>query len=231
MNFRRILTTSVMCAPMLFAIASPASATILLNGGFDDTTVAQAGVGLVYPYVNLDYAYPGGPGGIGTSGNWTYVDGSGLVSYPPTGNPYFQGPAPLSLNQYAFLQNQGSFSQTFNSAAGASTVDWYDAGRQSGGHGSQTYQVYLNNGLLGTYSTTDSQDWRHQSVLATLTAGSNTLRFVGLVDTGDQTAFLENVAIAAPAPELSTWAMLILGFAGVGFMAHRRKNKLPSYVA
>ncbi|MES2193446.1 MAG: PEPxxWA-CTERM sorting domain-containing protein [Pseudomonadota bacterium] len=25
-------------------------------------------------------------------------------------------------------------------------------------------------------------------------------------------------------PEPSTWAMMILGFAGVGFMAYRRKN-------
>jgi hypothetical protein len=26
-------------------------------------------------------------------------------------------------------------------------------------------------------------------------------------------------------PEPSTWAMMILGFAGVGFMAYRRKSK------
>jgi PEP-CTERM motif len=29
----------------------------------------------------------------------------------------------------------------------------------------------------------------------------------------------------APVPEPSTWAMMILGFAGVGFMAYRRKAK------
>ena len=35
------------------------------------------------------------------------------------------------------------------------------------------------------------------------------------------------VETAAPAvPEPSTWAMLILGFAGLGFMAYRRKSKL-----
>jgi len=27
-----------------------------------------------------------------------------------------------------------------------------------------------------------------------------------------------------PVPEPATWAMLILGFAGVGFMAYRRRN-------
>lgn len=31
--------------------------------------------------------------------------------------------------------------------------------------------------------------------------------------------------ILAAVPEPSTWAMMILGFAGVGFMAYRRKNK------
>ena len=33
------------------------------------------------------------------------------------------------------------------------------------------------------------------------------------------------VAIAHPVPEPSTWAMMLLGFAGVGFMAYRRKSK------
>ena len=33
-----------------------------------------------------------------------------------------------------------------------------------------------------------------------------------------------NVAVAA-VPEASTWAMMILGFAGVGFIAYRRSRK------
>jgi hypothetical protein len=35
-----------------------------------------------------------------------------------------------------------------------------------------------------------------------------------------------NVAVIAGVPEISTWAMMLLGFAGVGFMAHRRKAQL-----
>ncbi|MBA2399451.1 MAG: PEPxxWA-CTERM sorting domain-containing protein, partial [Bradyrhizobium sp.] len=37
------------------------------------------------------------------------------------------------------------------------------------------------------------------------------------------------LVIAGPVnavPEPSTWAMMILGFAGVGFMAYRRKTRL-----
>jgi PEP-CTERM motif len=37
------------------------------------------------------------------------------------------------------------------------------------------------------------------------------------------------VNVAAAVPEPSTWAMLILGFAGVGFMAYRRKNKAMAF--
>ena len=33
------------------------------------------------------------------------------------------------------------------------------------------------------------------------------------------------VAVAT-VPEPSTWAMMILGFAGIGFMAYRRRNKM-----
>jgi hypothetical protein len=39
----------------------------------------------------------------------------------------------------------------------------------------------------------------------------------------------DDVTISA-VPEPSTWAMMILGFAGVGFMAYRRKSK-PSLMA
>jgi len=30
-------------------------------------------------------------------------------------------------------------------------------------------------------------------------------------------------------PEPSTWAMLFLGFAGIGFMSYRRKNKATTF--
>jgi hypothetical protein len=33
--------------------------------------------------------------------------------------------------------------------------------------------------------------------------------------------------VAGGVPEPSTWAMMILGFAGIGFMAYRRRNKAP----
>ena len=56
-------------------------------------------------------------------------------------------------------------------------------------------------------------------------------QFNGYVDAftigiaGSNTTFdFENTVSAVPEP--STWAMMILGFAGVGFMAYRRKDRL-----
>jgi hypothetical protein len=37
-----------------------------------------------------------------------------------------------------------------------------------------------------------------------------------------------NAVTVAAVPETSTWAMMILGFAGVGFMAYRRKQNGPA---
>ena len=38
---------------------------------------------------------------------------------------------------------------------------------------------------------------------------------------------LDNVSVTA-VPEPSTWAMMILGFLGVGFVAYRRKQSGPA---
>jgi hypothetical protein len=49
---------------------------------------------------------------------------------------------------------------------------------------------------------------------------------MGACTTGACTSFSNTgfVSGMSAVPEPSTWAMLILGFAGVGFMAYRRKN-------
>jgi hypothetical protein len=39
------------------------------------------------------------------------------------------------------------------------------------------------------------------------------------------------LAVTPAVPEPSTWAMLLLGFAGIGFMAYRRKSKPPLMAA
>ncbi|MBR0995475.1 PEP-CTERM sorting domain-containing protein [Bradyrhizobium japonicum] len=45
----------------------------------------------------------------------------------------------------------------------------------------------------------------------------------------NETAF--EFAFTSPVPEPSTWAMMILGFAGLGFMAYRRRNQASALTA
>jgi hypothetical protein len=62
-------------------------------------------------------------------------------------------------------------------------------------------------------------------LLAGLSAGDTYLNIhSSVVPGGEIRGFL------AAVPEPSTWAMMILGFAGIGFMAYRRKSK-PSLMA
>jgi PEP-CTERM motif len=76
----------------------------------------------------------------------------------------------------------------------------------------------------------------------TFTAPSNATRlYLGVIDAyffGNTTgyyndnkgSFTVDVNLNSAVPEPSTWAMLILGFAGLGFMAYRRKSK-PALMA
>ena len=45
-----------------------------------------------------------------------------------------------------------------------------------------------------------------------------------------ETTSSEFFLVVAVVPEPSTWAMILLGFAGLGFMAYRRKAK-PALIA
>jgi hypothetical protein len=47
----------------------------------------------------------------------------------------------------------------------------------------------------------------------------------------DDFIYGEPFAVVAAVPEPATWAMMLLGFAGVGFMAYRRKSKPASMAA
>ena len=61
---------------------------------------------------------------------------------------------------------------------------------------------------------------------AVLNAGNYYLDFTGI---GGGTAGYGGTLSVAAVPEPSTWAMMILGFFGVGFMAYRRRNQTAAF--
>ena len=59
---------------------------------------------------------------------------------------------------------------------------------------------------------------------------SNSTAFVSQVTFTGDGQFTGSMTAITAVPEPSTWAMMILGFAGLGFMAYRRKSK-PALMA
>lgn len=91
-----------------------------------------------------------------------------------------------------------------------------DGGTDIGG-ADTAYQ--LNNGLLLNVNTT-TPSWGNFPLFAFWTDGS---LFSGTV--GGTYYYADfGMATVSAVPEPSTWAMMVLGFAGVGFMAYHRRN-------
>jgi hypothetical protein len=62
------------------------------------------------------------------------------------------------------------------------------------------------------------------SNLATVLANVSNFELRGEFIDGVEKEGIDNVTLTTAVPEPSTWAMMILGFCGVGFMAYRRKS-------
>ncbi len=215
-----------------FGPATASATTVLTDGDF-------AGVGLTtgqytYPGQNV---YPAGPpypypGYVYTASatpvpnGWTYGGGS-LVNGQGSSPWYTTGPVGNIGKNFAGIQSLSTLSQTFTASAGTMVLDWQDAGRSiNGAMGNQTYQVLLGSTVEGTFGTASNMIFAgHQLTLSGLTAGNSyTLQFAGQ-DRADQTAFLDHVTLSA-VPEPATWAMMLLGFFGLGTMVRgaRRRN-------
>jgi hypothetical protein len=128
-----------------------------------------------------------------------------------------------------FFGNVGSdaiLSQTLSTSAGTaySISFWLDMDPRT------PNDVNLSFGGTQVFSATNIPATGWTEFFATGTASSNsTLLSFGLRDDPAYSG-LDDISvtpITAAVPEPSTWAMMILGFAGVGFMAYRRKQNGP----
>lgn len=80
-------------------------------------------------------------------------------------------------------------------------------------------------GLTDFGTFTPTLNWTQVTETFVAQSATPQLVFAGTILDGDHSSGIDNINIAA-VPERSTWAMMILGFLGVGFVAHRRKRKL-----
>ena len=230
----RILATFALA---IASIASPASAAVLADGGFE-TQGASTG-----NYCYFGFSSAGNPAcGAGAwSGPAPAFGGSGFQF---ENNGAWPGLPTPDGTRYAFIQLTGSIRQVFTAAqSGKYTVNWLEAGRPAGCcGGNQRYFVSLSDGvslspLVYSGSTFTSQPWtaRQGNAAVQLTAGTSyTLTFQGLERVTDETTFIDAVSLdLAPGggvPEPASWALMLGGFCLIG-AAMRRRGKVQIVTA
>ena len=188
--------------------------------------------------VFTDGLFDSPPGQNQASGFTTVAGGSFYGAWQATGGgvdfigSYWNGPPAtggysVDLNGNA----KGGITQTFDLGAGTYVLGFWLSGNPDGNPINKSVSVTLSpttppSSYSYTYQATlngnHSLNYEFHSFVFTTTGGAETLSFISN-DEGAYGGVLGGVTISA-VPEPSTWAMMIFGFAGLGFMAYRRGN-------
>lgn len=125
------------------------------------------------------------------------------------------------------LNIPGSFSISFSSlTAGDSYALTFDASGRPGYDG----LPFTVGDSAKTYNVAAPLDsWRAESFSFQATGASQTFTFAVSNVGSDHSVGIDNIALTA-VPEPATWAMMLVGFAGLGFAGYRR-NKVASIAA
>jgi hypothetical protein len=207
-------------------MASPAFAGVYVDSSFTITATSA----------QLTSAYPGAQTFADTN---TFAGYGGSVTTPvatiiggalnPGGSTNPDYGISNSINNYlavssgnsetiSFGANQRYFGMLWGSVDLTNTATFYENGIALASYTGQ--QLEGNSAALGAYPAVGSYvDF----------ASNSSASYFNQIILSESATFFETDNYAAIAvsgvPEPSTWAMMILGFAGIGFMAYRRKLK------
>ncbi len=205
---------------------------------------ATAQAGTLYP-VNDGFEVPspvsGGyqyaPSGAGVG--WTFGGAAGIAAngsgFGVTGasNTNQNGGATNNPGQAAFLQGSSgnglvngaaSMSQSLSFAGTQSSIS-FDIEQRTDYGTTAAVNVYLDNTLLGSY-TTSVHNFTPETTPTFSATGIHTITFSGYIGTpgnGD-TLFVDNVSITNNTPEPASFILCGLGALGLFFTARRRRK-------
>jgi hypothetical protein len=213
---KMVKTSIAATATFAFALSIAQASATTISSTFD--TGAEGWTAL--DAVGFDY-----------TANWQSSGGNpggfleGIETDPNGGTGYFIAPSKFLGNfsayaggtlTYDFKVIQGS--DYYSDADviitnGANSVSW-TPNINPVGDGWVAFQVQLNQANFG-------------SNLASILSNVTELQIRGEFIVGAEVEGLDNVKLTSSSavPEPSTWAMMLLGFASVGFIAYRRKSK------
>ena len=121
---------------------------------------------------------------------WTYNGGSGIVH---NSSAFGNDPAPNGV-QAAFLQNVSSISQPITLGSGKYRVRFKAAQRNRAGN-NQTVKIYLDNMELGLFTPSGTIFIEYATDYCIVPGGSYQLKIAGTASSGDNTVFIDEVAI------------------------------------
>jgi Protein of unknown function (DUF642)/PEP-CTERM motif len=206
-----------------------ARANLIIDGGFDSPT-APVSFSFYENYgpVTGDPQY----GGASFDSSWVIKGNVDLVVAPaPPANGWLPVSTPysLDLNGNTNGNPEGAIAQTFNTTSGQKYLLSFYYSNNAYGSPQPAVADYSIGNVTGSVSHagTDpsNMNWMLQTAIFTANSPMTTLTF-----TEDDAhpccnggIALDSISVTA-IPEPSTWAMMILGFFGIGFMAYRRKT-------
>ena len=223
MTFRSISYGLIVSAGVAAASIGAANANLLVNGGFEDGnfngwtysgTVGDSNPAVVIPY-NSSTSYPTGaygepipanPGGFGPSGNFAAYFVSDLAT-ETLSQTITLGVGLYSIGFSAYLPQNG-FNNQFDALFSGSVI---------------------GTTLLATNvaANTPLQWYDFVTTVNITTAGQYTTTFTFATDgrPAKDVVIDQAFVVAGAVPEPSTWAMMILGFLGLGFLGYRKSAK------
>ena len=226
MKFRQAIAAAALAASGVLAISSVASAATIASASFEVPVLGPdaASYGPDHNfYSNPDqYVSPNVPG-------FTFDGYSGIIS-----NSYVNAlPVAPDGTQAAFIQfyvtpPSGSIGWTVNgfNPGALYTLSFYAAGSALDGVGVNPFDItFVGATTADTTSFTPLAGlYQYNSLSFTATAASVTIGFIGTGTSGNLVTGLDDLLITSAVPEPATWAMMLLGFGGIGFMLRNRRK-------
>ena len=211
----------VLAAAAIGLVPATASAQVVKNGGFEAPLVT--GCCNTAPPSSVDFWTV-------SSGNVNVVNGK--FNGTDTSGPNLAAEG----NQYLDLVGQGGTGSIFQTLFGLTpglvynlTFDYSNNGFTPSSSTSASAAFSIDD-LMGTvtHNTANSTnlDWRVFSGSFTAT-GNDVLSFANGTGGVNEGVLLDAVSVA-PVPEPATWAMMLLGFGGIGMAVRRRRKQHSS---
>jgi hypothetical protein len=198
------IKSAIVCGILLYSVSTGAQANLIINGDFEADAQAAGSW-------NIDSNLTGwvsGRNGIELRNNvaGTAYDGANFIELDTTGN------SSASQNIGTALGTVYNLTFAYSPRTGVAST-------------SNGIEVFWDGVSQGTFTgfTDANSAWTLESLNVTGT-GLDSLEFRAVGTSDSYGGSLDAVSLTAAIPEPATWAMLIMGFSGIGLMAYRRRN-------